>query len=340
MTWNANPAALSKAGWRAAAALALAAGCAGAPAEQRPPPEAPRAETQLLFRFESGFWINLHHVLYESARRSVRGETWPARDLGAEWDEAVAYYRAEVIHRDLLFDDELYAVKAALSGADPGAPPPAEVPARLAAALEAAAPAYRARLWTEHDAENRRWIAGVTPLLEQHGPAMAARLTALFRHPWPAEPIPVDVVYVANWAGAYTTIGPPHVVLGSSSPGNQEGAALETTFHEGSHVLIDEVQETLQRLAQETGVEAPRDLWHAVLFYTVGEVARDALGPSYTPYAEKHGLWTRGDWPRLREAIVRGWRPWMAGEASFEDALRAVLAAAVAGRAEGAGSPR
>jgi hypothetical protein len=74
----------------------------------------------------------------------------------------------------------------------------------------------------------------------------------------------------------------------------------------------------------------PRDLWHAVLFYTTGEVvkrrlAEDGIG-EYVPYAYQHGLYTRS-WTRFRGVLEQAWQSYLDGTISFEDALRNMVAA-------------
>ena len=86
-----------------------------------------------VFELHSGFWLNLHHRLYEEARQ--QRSTAPAGNAksgrsakptlqiaqaakvvlsNAEqraWDEAVAYYAANYADKDLLFSTELELLK-------------------------------------------------------------------------------------------------------------------------------------------------------------------------------------------------------------------------------------
>ena len=74
--------------------------------------------------------------------------------------------------------------------------------------------------------------------------------------------------------------------------------------HEGAHTLTGKLESTLQTECQKQKEDCG-DLWHATLFYTVGEVVkkkalaeRGAFG--YVPYADKFGLYARGAWPGCR----------------------------------------
>ena len=77
-----------------------------------------------IFAFHSGFWLNLHHFLYEQARLAEKVQTSQgggaaksaptdanARgDAPAAWQSAVDYYRKNMAHRDLLFDQGMVLI--------------------------------------------------------------------------------------------------------------------------------------------------------------------------------------------------------------------------------------
>jgi hypothetical protein len=316
-----------------------------------------------VFELHSGLWINLHHTLYHEARS--RTSTAPpdksAKPTGptlntapgaksaltpAEqriWDDAVAYYVANYTAKDLLFSSELIQLKDQLgdfedcdelSGrkrkfCDAG------LPEKLTAVLEAAAPVYRAHLWPEHDRANRRWIMRVAPLVREQGVGLSERLADIYRARWPREKIRVDVTGYANGSGAYTTADPLRVTISSLDSRNQGAAALEVLFHEGSHGIAEPVQAAIIRECHQRDKAIPRDLWHALVFYTTGEVIRPVLGSSgaaagdedggvpgggYTPYALREGLYQRG-WNEYYKLLQRFWQPYLDGHSSFDDAI-------------------
>src|SRR5262249_6076200 len=153
--------------------------------------------------------------------------------------------------------------------------------------------------WPEHDRANRRWVAAVAPLIRQKGLGLAERLADIYQSRWPKGKIRVEVTAYANWAGAYTTLDPLRVTISSRDPGNQGDAALEIVFHEASHGLAGTVQAAIVRECRQRNKAIPRDLWHALLFYTTGETIKAAMkqdgqpatkpGPSYVPYAIREG---------------------------------------------------
>ena len=201
------------------------------------------------------------------------------------WDNAVAYYAANYADRDLLFNHDLVVLKNLLEDledcddlagthkkiCDAGLPP------ALTQVLDTAAPVYRAHLWPEQDRANRRWIARVAPLVEEQGVGISERLAFIYEAKWPTGKTRVDVSAFANWAGAYTTLDPLRVTISSTDPRNQGDEALEILFHEASHGLAEPVQSAITRECRQRGKPIPRDLWHALLFYTTGEVVKPLL---------------------------------------------------------------
>jgi hypothetical protein len=315
-----------------------------------------------VFELHSGFWINLHHTLYHDAKLKSAPATADATGKatgptlksapGAKdslspqeqriWDDAVAYYSANYISKDLVFSTELIELKDQLgdfedcdelSGrkrkfCDAGLPP------KLTQVLEAVAPVYRAHLWPEHDRANRRWILRVAPLVREQGVGLSEHLADIYQARWPRERIRVDVSGYANWAGAYTTVDPLRVTISSLDARNQGATSLEVLFHEGSHGIAERVQAAIIRECHQRDKAIPRDLWHALVFYTTGEVIRPVLGSagsgagdqesgapgSYTPYAVREGLYQRG-WSDYFKLLQRFWQPYLDGSASFDDAI-------------------
>lgn len=346
-----------------------------------------------VFELHSGFWINLHHALYYEAKQRVassaesqrpsasqKNDSPPQptaktmRDFHAQltsperaaWDAAVSFYAANYASKDLLFNNDLILLKNQLedfedcddlSGAkkktcDAG------LPANVTKTLEAAAVPYRAHLWAEHDRANRRWIARVAPLVEEQGVGISQRLADIYETKWPTEKIRVDVSAYANWAGAYTTIEPLRVTISSTDPRNQDDEALEVVFHEASHGIAEPVQSAIVRECRQRGKAIPRDLWHALIFYTTGEVIRPVMSggsgreeknqekkqrivvgssgtpplsaasppesapdtQQYTPYAIREGLYQRG-WNSYFQLLTRFWQPYLDSKSTFDDAI-------------------
>ncbi|HEV3140851.1 MAG TPA: hypothetical protein VGY57_10060 [Vicinamibacterales bacterium] len=306
---------------------------AGSPTAQTPKPN---------FRFQNNFWVNLHHTLRgESRRRDFRAPAM-IKTNGLKPEERAAWTLAldayvEYTRRDLAFDAPLIRLNNALSQI-PDDTPPTRLPSGLDAAarrgLIIGAPIYRAHFWAAQQLLNDRWIAALTPAIAEHGAATAAALARAYRVEWPTNPIVVDAASEAGPNNAYTVDGPAgtaaHTTIESANPDLQGDMAFEIVFHEASHArgIDDRISAALSAEAERQHAALPRDLWHALIFYTVGEVVRRELGKAgdadYKPFAYRYGVYTRG-WQKLRDALVRDWQPYLDGKTSYDEALAALV---------------
>jgi hypothetical protein len=299
-----------------------------------PPASSPAAR---LFDFRVGKWVNLHQLLY--ARTSRWG---PERDADEPqdpgWQAALDHYATAFDHRHflaLLEDPALAPVNRRLSEIGDG--PLRGLDPVLTGHLERAGASYD-RLWPRDRERNRAWIAALEPALARHGDALAGALAAAYGAPWPERPIRVDVSIHAGPVGAYTVLDPPHVTITSSSPKYTGDAALEMIFHEASHALVGPLSEKLAAECARQGKPLPPQLWHALLFYTTGEVVRRRLGASYVPYADANGLWARG-FAELERPIKQHWPAYLDGSAGMEAALARLVASLPAAPATAPAAP-
>ena len=288
---------------------------------------------QLLFDFQSAFWVNLHQYLHALARNgSPLAEPLPdgaTPEDQQQWRAAVESYRTRYGRRSLLFDEELVRLNWRLGSAGSAASlANADVPQGDRAVLEAAAPVYRRLKWPEHDRANRQFITTITPLLERHGNAIAARLAAAYDTTWP-KPIRADVVHDAGPPGnAYTTNDPTHITIAARDPRHQGFAMLELVFHEASHgwdaLLMREVDEAAKRL----GVRPPPNLWHELLFFNAGAITADVLRAAgvsgYRMYAVEQRVFSAPDGAAWL-AIAKHWPLFLSGQIPREQAIAEIL---------------
>lgn len=271
------------------------------------------------FDFRSNFWVNLHHFLYEQAKADSR----PPAD-SEPWESVVTYYRDKIAKLDLL-SREAEAINNALANlTDAASLDKSGLGPQLIATLKTAAPIYRERWWPDHDRANRAWIAEVTPRVAKYSAALRKELALAYATDWPSTPIPVDVAEYANWSGAYTTLLPTHITISSVNRGNQGDSGLEILFHESSHALIAKVNNALSNEVKvQHKLFKRRDFWHALLFYTTGEIVRRHLD-NYTPYAFKNGLYERS-WEGVPEILDRDWKPYLDDKIDLMTAVRKLV---------------
>ncbi len=332
-----------------------------------PPQQSAEIESPLpVFELHSGFWVNLHHFLYLQARLKKGGASTLDTGRGAAppnesaaslaglsteevaaWQAAVTYYEKDLAGRDLLLNVDMENINnrlaeletcADLAGHSTSACTSGLRP-ELVEALDRAAPVYRAHWWPGHDRANREWIARVAPMVQQMGVELAAQLSEVYQRPWPAGRLHVDVVWYGGPYGAYTSLNPIHVTISSQDARDQDIYAFEVLFHESSHALAAGVTEAISREFRARDKPIPRDLWHALLFYTTGELVRRDLAEGsitfasvdvpdvslYQPYAARYGLYS-GGWEPFLALLDLYWRPYLDGKVSFDRAIAQLAA--------------
>ncbi len=289
-----------------------------------------------LFQLQSNFWVNLHDVLYRHAQApqcpqgELNGECARVYDLTpadqTSWTVAVNWYAANLAKRSLLFDDEMVRINNLLATLAPDDNLDHRgLPDGLVDALRTAAPVFRKYYWPDQEYRNQRWMAAIEPKLKEYGSQVAQQLASIYGVLWPTQPMRVDLVMYAGRTGAYTTLNPAHLEISSADARNQGDAGLEVLFHEASHALVLQVRDQIAREFRARNKPLPPDLWHALLFYTTGEVFRRRL-PGYTPYADRNGVYTAPGWDRFRDLLPRDWKPYLDGKTD-RDAALAKLAA-------------
>jgi hypothetical protein len=336
-------------------------------ARQATPAQTSGTESPLpVFEMHSGFWVNLHHFLYLQARllksNSSSTETgrgaaqpdelpaplidFPEADIHS-WQDAIAFYSKDLARRDLLLNGDMEIINNQLSAMETcpdleGKSTPlckSGLRQDLVEALERAAPVYRAHWWAQQDRANREWITQVAPMIQKMGVELSSQLADVYQRPWPLERLRVDVVWYGGPFGAYTSLDPIHVTISSHDPRNRGVYGFEVLFHESSHALAGAVTAAIAREFRARDKPIPRDFWHALLFYTTGEIVRrdveygsmtltyeQSNGPSaYLPYAARFGLYS-GSWEHFRGLLDLYWLPYLDGRVSFDTAMARLAA--------------
>ena len=343
------------------AVLLASAGCPSVPGEQpavapaRPPPPLPEqpppdeARSTAKFIFHSQIRTNLYHLLLNWAWFDL-GEApfWSPvileREAGfaelspgdrARWQKAVDAVAQRISKRSVLFDEGLIAVRAHMAGALALDAVPAEDRA-IAVAVERALDLYERTWWPAHRRWNRAWVEALVPTLQQTEVMMTTRLAATYGGTWPADKLPIDVsAYVAP-LGAYSTGG--RVTITSRADGYRMPFALEMVMHEASHLgsLEPALREAIDQAFAAEGRKPPEGLWHDLIFYTSGEIARIAFAeirgagaPAYRHYGEMTGVYGRGNarWGSMLPILDKTWAPFVASSSSDAGKRMAALRA-------------
>jgi hypothetical protein len=300
------------------ALLAPMAASAGAP---------PAASSR--YQLQSRFWVSLHQTLLEAAQRG--GVANPGTDDAERrtWDGAVAAYRERFGTKSPVFDDDLTALNDTLSSvADDAFLPPTLGPA--GDALHDAADVYRQRRWPTDLMADRFWSAVAQAMLDQAGEELVRAHEKVYGQSYPPH-VTVDVAPYGGEYGAYTTTrdGFVHTTVSTHDPAYQGYWGLEMMLHEASHAIVGwhdgVIGPEIEAAAKAMGRRSPRGLWHAVLFYTSGELTRRALAPrgiEYQPFILEMYKKTFQD---FRDPLATHWQAYLDGKLAREEAIRRLV---------------
>lgn len=296
--------------------------------------ERPRAVvTTPHFAFFSDLTANLNDALIAAgrARRVKRQElfqTGPEKACfdnltaaeRAGWVRAVDYYAEIVVPFGISAREQILFRIELMAGSDWAKGDDRTFMAIARSMREAAMPAYERCRWAAQDAGNRRWIEHVVALLNVHERVLGERLAQVYGVSWAGVPYRVDVVEsVGGNAQVFVPAG-PHILVSSSTPDNQDRAALEAVFHEGSHPLAGKMEEVVKRASSTRGNAVPGDLSHAAIFYLTGETVRRAFeqaGEPYTPWLYALKLWP----DNVRDALPKALSPYLNGQGTMVEAI-------------------
>jgi hypothetical protein len=286
------------------------------------------------FELHSHFWMSLHQTLIADAMSApprLRPELSP-EELAA-WNDAVSAYRTAGGRGDMTFAAPMMITTDGLTQvADAAVEPLIDAP--LKDALMRAAPVYRRHWWADDDRAAGFFIAYAAGLLRDAGDDLVKAHETVYRTSWPQR-VRVYIAPAGGPFGAYTMTGKAGGVITTMScrdAGYQGFRALEMLLHESSHAIVSPSRGTvggaITAAAKQRGIDAPRDLWHAILFATSSELTRRLLVDrgvaGFVPSSED--LFTRA-WPRYREPIEKHWYSYLNGQGTLEEAIDKVVAA-------------
>ena len=283
------------------------------------------------WELQSNFWVNLHQTMLDASQNGRPLEATLSASERSVWNNAVHTYRVRFYDRSVVFDEELVRINDALSSA--GDLPPEGFAEEVTKALLSAAPVYRKHRWTEDHRANLFWISVTEGMLRDAGAELAGEHARVYGADFPPR-TRVDVSAAAGSNGVYTTLlgGFVHTTISSRDPRYQGYAALEMLLHESSHAMAGAtsgaIGPEIQSAARTAGRLPPRELWHAVLFYTSGELARRALRhrgiSDYVPTIYQEARFDRAFFG-FREPLETHWQAYLDGRTSRSAAINAMV---------------
>jgi len=262
-------------------------------------PKRPSDHTTDYFEFHNSFWINLHHFLYQKADGGqlgkLREDGFEFPDIGEEntlnqlsfqereiLDDAILYYRDSLVTKDLRRD--LNGLSIWFQGHEGVARiKDTTYGQKFTETINRFAPVYQKRLWKMHGSHNLHVLAKNFETIDAIEEEVLLKMEKLSMNKWPDSiKVRVDITAYGNWAGAYTTSRPHmNIILSTMDPLMGTTYFQETVLHEGSHLLYlfgkSPIRDMFYNQSEDMGIEFPRNLWHASMFYLCGRATQDAL---------------------------------------------------------------
>ncbi len=263
-------------------------------------------DTTSYFQFYSDFWINLHHFLYQKAKgsqlahleedglgflQSGESEALAALTITEQGvlDAAISYYREHLVDQSLR--TALGPMRQWLADLEEqGEVDDTTFSLAFTTMLNQVAPIYRQHVWPIHQALNRSILDMHLRNIRTLESAVISKMEVLAMYAWPdVDKVRVDLTAYANYAGAYTATRPTmSIVISTLDSLNGTTSFVETTYHEGSHLLFNYTDSPFRgeifHQAKESNQAFPRGLWHAALFYLCGRATQDALQTLSIPH--------------------------------------------------------
>ncbi len=311
------------------------------------PPSARQTAAAPLFTFETDeLWLNLHHFLWVLGRTEagIRDNTRQSAVTAASeaeralpsvsaedraaWAEAVHVYAAGLSRYAALQEPMPTTTRAVASAGDRPTLAGVALDGALVATLERAAPIYRKVWWPAHLQANRAWRSATQALVDRHGAEVVDYVTRAYGAAWPASGYAVHVSAYANAGSAYSSGITGMIVAPSQSEFTAGLYALEAIVHEAMHQWDGQTFSAMRAAAPNARI--PRDLTHALIFYTSGEAVR-RVEPTHAPMADAFDIWSLklsgATLPadRLKPLLVEIWQPWLDGRGTRDEALAALV---------------
>ncbi len=281
------------------------------------------------FVFKSNLQINLHHFLFELARDEkyfeyeLKNKNLTQKEI-LNLKDAVKQYKIKIDGGHILFDEgEIPQMTSdVLTRRD------INFDTSIGKAFTSFIPVYERVYWSKHDSKNKKWVEELGSKLDQYGRQIAGKLEVLFQSELVTkEQHLIDVVYKPGIKqGAYTSTRNSQTIINSTSEDFLNWYALEMIFHEVSHAVSvnreSKLQSLIKSVFEKNGLESETGIWHPILFYTVGEVVKNAIDvqkQNYVPYALLNDLY-KGRWS-YENILIEYWKPYIEGKVTMEVAV-------------------
>ncbi len=291
------------------------------------------------YAFQVNYWMNLHHFLWLESFMGVHTEEslidkeLPTKEK-KKLENALDYYRAHLVDKDLRMHDYMSDFKAWVSTEEIGL---ASIPNQFkdhVEVLKAVSTVYQEYFWKEHREACIRVLQNNLEMIKATEEAFVQEITKLTRQFWQDEKLLVDITYVAKASKRnlrnrpYTTLFPTHVVMNVNTSDDVPGNWIELLFHESAHHLILStnyfIGGTINDTAEVMNTRPPRQLGHAYLFYLTGQLTKTLLEQEGMDYPEIY-MQRNGVFSRLFPLLKKHLDPYMNRKLTLEGVTRNIM---------------
>ena len=290
------------------------------------------------FEFYHSFWLNLHHYLYQQAKRDQFRylDTSADEAILAQLSEeekrirqkAVDFYAARLIDKHLLFNDSLSQLKRQLiSFQENEALDSTSFGIEYERVANNFAGIYSAYFWPVHATISKQKLDSNSVNIKKFEASIFERMEALAHREWPDEKLRIDLSVYTSGNSAYTSNRQMHSVISTADQRSLGYHWTETIFHEASHVLFSPsapVAKEMNRVADSLEVELPRAQWHAVDFYIVGLLMEEqfaSIGIDYSMYMVANNVFGR----RLTASFKNSLDQYVNGQEPLNNTMEALV---------------
>lgn len=245
------------------------------------------------YSFHNNMLMNLHHFFYELASNRQKnklkedgqvfneiGDSNRIKNLSQEdrklFNRGIEFYKENVIDKELLHSGKILKW---LQCHNPNETiRDTTYSENFTEILNSLAPLYQTYFWESHKKENEALLNKYIELLRKTEDQVIEKMESLSGLIWQGK-VRVDLTTYGNWASAYSPAD-DNIVISSIDPLMNSSLFMEFTFHESSHLLFTRAspfRKALFAKSKELGIKAPRQLWHAAMFYLSGLATKEAL---------------------------------------------------------------
>ncbi|EZH73026.1 hypothetical protein ATO12_18595 [Aquimarina atlantica] len=297
-------------------------------------------ETTTYFEFHNNFWINLHFYLYETAAASykkpldkvVKKEVWQklSQKEKVVFQKTITYYKD---HIDLKnhFNQELIGFRKWITNYnEQDVLPESEFEILFIKNLNEFKPIYSTHFWKTHRQINTDKLQENIDLIKKTENIVISRMAKIAQVKWQDTKIRIDLSIKSPGGGAFTLSRVPSSIVLSTVANYPEiaGDWVETLFHEASHTVIKgrkgAIAESINSVSEKLKVEPPKNLWHAILFYTAGKVSQEAFLEQgineYTLYMDRENVFSF-----YQHAIHKYFPPYLTNEVDLDIAIENII---------------